>query len=134
MEDKRVVYVELYGRQYPLCLTVLAHEKICKEWGGLEQMAKAMDTEGEQAIPITAKLLHILMEGGAARVKALAWMEGIDAPELPKVPAAETLSGLLVLEDVSMLQNKVFEAIRASRAATVEAEPPKEGKNAETTQ
>ena len=134
MEDERVVYVELYRRQSPLCLTVMAHEKICRQWGGLEQMAKAMDTSGEQAIPITAKLLHILMEGGAARVKALAWMEGIDAPELPKVPAAETLSGLLVLEDVSELQGKVFKAIRASREATVEAEPPKKEKNSETTQ
>lgn len=134
MEDKRVVYVEIYGRQYPLCLTVLAHEKICQEWGGLEQMAKAMDATGEQAIPITAKLLHILMEGGAARIKALAWVEGIDKPTLPEVPAAEMLSALLVLEDVSQLQEKVFVAIRASREATVEAEPPKEEKNAETTQ
>lgn len=134
MEDKRVVYVELYGRQYPLCLTVLAHEKICQQWGGLEQMAKAMDATGEQAISITAKLLHILMEGGTARIKALAWMEGSNNLELPKIPDAEMLSALLVLEDVSQLQERVFAAIRVSREATVEAEPPKEEKNAETTQ
>lgn len=131
--DKRVVYVELYGRWYPLCLTVMAHQKICEAWGGLEQMAKAMDTEGEMAIPITAKLLHIMMEGGNARIRALAWMDGEEVPDLPRVPGAEILSSLLVLEDIGDLQEQVFAAVRASKSSTVEAEPPALEKNGETT-
>ena len=135
MEDKRITYATIAGRKFPLCLTVAAHQKIIDTYGGLQQMAQAM-SEGELGIPQTAKLAHILMEGGTARVKALAWMEGEEPPILHEVPPLETLQELLDMADIKQISNKLFEAIRVSRGVTVEVESKEDNntKNADATQ
>ncbi|MBQ8579347.1 MAG: hypothetical protein IJ448_01480 [Oscillospiraceae bacterium] len=132
-EDKRITYATICGKDYPLCLTVAAEQKIIDTFGGLEAMANRM-TEGEMGIPMTAQLAHILLEGGNKRVKALAWMEGEEA-DTRDVPPLEVLMDVLDLKDANELGSKLFEAIRVSRGVTVEvAEDAEEGKNGETTQ
>lgn len=133
MEDKRITYATICGKEFPLCLTVAAHQKIIDIWGGLQQMAQDM-TGGEESIPKTAKLCHILMEGGAARVKALAWMDGVETPALPTVPDLELLEELMDLKDVKDMSAKAFEAIRVSRGVTVEVAQEDNEKNADATQ
>ena len=133
MMDKRISYATICGKEFPLCLTVAAEQKIIDRFGGLQQMAEAMDS-GEAGIPLIANLAHILLEGGAARVKALAWMEGKEA-NAPEVPKLELLQELLDLKDAEDLAPQLFAAIRVSRGVTVETQEEKnEGKNGETTQ
>ena len=134
MNDKRVVYTNLCGRQYPLCLTVAAQNRICDEFGGLVKMAEAMDKAGERATSVLCQVSTILIEGGIGRMKSLAWMEGKEADEIC-APDSQTLENLLTIAEVSELRDAVFNAITASRQQTVETEPDKStSKNAETTQ
>lgn len=133
MGDKRITYASVCGREYPLCLTVAAEQKIIDTFGGLEEMANKM-SQGEEGIPMTAQLAHILLEGGQKRVKALAWLEGTEA-ETKEVPPLDVLMDALDLKDANELGKKLFEAIKVSRGVTVEvAEDNEEGKNAQTTQ
>lgn len=133
VEDKRITYAKVCGREYPLCLTVAAEQKIIDTFGGLEAMANKM-TEGEKGIPMTAQLAHILLEGGEKRIKALAWMEGEEV-ETQTVPPLEVLMDALDMKDANELGKKLFEAIRVSRGVTVEvADSEEEEKNVETTQ
>lgn len=129
MTDKRVTYAEICGIEYPLCLTVAAEQKIIDTFGGLEIMANRM-SQGEEGIPMTAKLAHILLEGGQKRLKALAWMEGKDV-EAKEIPPLEVLMDALDLKDANELASKLFEAIKVSRGVTVEVD---DEKNGETTQ
>lgn len=132
IEDKRVTYEKICGREYPLCLTVAAHQKIIDRFGGLSEMVNEM--EGEKAVQTAAWLAHTLMEGGAARVKALAWMEGEEAPEI-KVPPLDVLVDAMDLKDVNDLGSRLFVAIRVSRGVTVETDDSENNeKNVSTTQ
>lgn len=132
MDDKRTSYIDLYGKRYPLCLTVSAQERITQTFGGLGKMAAAMDENGEVAVGALADLMHILMCGGRDRAAALAWMAGEEAEAAPQIPECAILKGLLTLEDIKQYQGQLFEAIRLSSGQEVEVDPEK-GKNAETT-
>ena len=133
MQDKRITYVALFGKEYPMCLTVAAEQQLIERFGGLEQVANQM-TDGEAGIPVVAEFAHIMMEGGQKRVKALAWLEGEEAQPLP-VPPMEVLLDALDLADAQYLSGKLLEAVCVSRGVTVEvAEEREEGKNGETTQ
>ena len=133
MEDNRITYAEICGREYPLCLTVAAHQKIIDQFGGLVEMADQMG--GEKSIAQCAWLTHTLIEGGIAREKALAWMEDTEA-QPRKMPTLELLKDAMDLAEAEGLWPVLFGAIRRSRKLTVETDPTEgtEGKNGETTQ
>lgn len=132
MDQDRMQYVDILGKQYPLCFTISAQEQVNKEFGGLSKMFDAIKGDADAAPSAVTDLLHILMVGGAARVKALAWMEG-ETPDLPKLPPREVLKELVTMGDVAALKENVFFAIRRSMERTVEV-APESPKNAETTQ
>lgn len=132
MNDKRTVYIDFFGIQFPLCMTVQAGEEIKEKFGGFENLAGILNDEGVDGLRNWAELLQILMEGGAARVKAIAWLNS-ETVELAKVPDVETLCSILSWGDVSRYQPDIFHAMGVSSQPTVEVAPEK-GKNAEATQ
>lgn len=132
MDDKKTTYIDFYGKQYPLCLTVSAHERINETFGGLSGMAQAMSGKDEAAVGAVANLMHALMLGGQARMKALAWLSG-EKVELPPVPDLDILKGLLTLEDIPKYQQALFDNVALSSAQEVETDPKTE-KNVEATQ
>lgn len=131
-EDKRTTYIDLHGKRYPLCLTVAANEKINDAFGGLKGMSEAMKQDSSKALGLYSDLLHILMEGGENRQKALAWLSGETAACDP-VPPKDILMSLLCIADISAYKAKIMEAIALSSRATVEVEPDN-SKNGNTTQ
>lgn len=134
MEDKRITYAKVCGREYPLCLTVAAHQKIIDKFGGLQEMSNQL--EGETSVAQCAWLTHTLIEGGVAREKALDWMMGTSLATNNEVPDLELLKDAMDLAEVDTLWPVLFGAIRRSRGITVEAEGEEgeEGKNGGTTQ
>ncbi|MBD5169242.1 MAG: hypothetical protein HDT20_03860 [Oscillibacter sp.] len=81
----KVSYIELLGKQYPMCFSLTAATEMDKAFGGLESLAKRMQTGGlaEQAETIN-KALEILMKAG--RTYAVA--AGMEVPDpLPCSPA-----------------------------------------------
>lgn len=130
MNDDRTTYIDFFGQQYPLCLTVLASQKITERFGGIEALGKALEAGGADGLTTWAELLHILMEGGAGRVKAIAWLNGEDVAT-PSVPDLETITQILSWSDVSAFGSALWTAMGVSTQTTVETEPEK---NAEATQ
>lgn len=132
IDDKKTTYIDFYGKKYPLCLTVSAHERINDTFGGLAGMAQVMSEKDEAAVGAVANLMHALMIGGQSRIKALAWLSGENA-DVPSVPDLEILKGLLTLEDIPKYQQALFDNVALSSAQEVEVAPETE-KNGEATQ
>ncbi len=128
----RIEYVDLLGKQYPLCFTISAQEQVNKEFGGLSQMFDAIKKDSDAAAPVMITLLHILMIGGAARTKALAWMSD-ETPDLPKLPSKDDLKDLMTIGEIAAIKEHIFRTIRRSMERTVEVAPDSR-KNGETTQ
>ncbi len=131
MTDERLTTLNFFGREYPLCLTVLAQQQVQDEWGSLDALSELLTQTGAEAMTGWCQLLRILMEGGAARVKALAWMAGQESDELPPIPEIETLTKIIGWADIAAFGPVIMAAIGGSTQQTVEAAPEK---NAETTQ
>lgn len=125
IRDDRTTYLDFFGREYPLCLTVLASDAITKEFGGYEALTAALNS-GVDSLGEWAKLIHILMDGGTARVKSISWLNGEEA-DLPDVPDQETIRSILSWGDIQRDKKTIFEAISGSTTPTVEAEPGKNG-------
>ncbi len=133
MEDKRLVYIDFFGVNFPLCLTVLAQEKIAEDYGSTTKLLEALDDEEnsfDDGLTHWINLLHYLMEGGVARVKMLAFLHGEEA-SAPVVPTVDQLKEIIGWSEVRAYTTAIFGAMGVSTAQTVEAEPQK---NAETTQ
>lgn len=131
MKDERLTTLNFFGREYPLCLTVLAQQQVQDEWGSLDALSELLTHTDADAMTGWCHLLRILMEGGAARVKALAWMAGQEPEELPPIPEMDTLTKIMGWADIAAFGPVIMAAIGGSTQQTVEAAPEK---NAETTQ
>lgn len=132
MRDDRTVYYDFYGKRYPLCLTVLASNEIDTQFGSFDGMSDAI-SGGVSSIGAWAQLLHILMEGGSARVKAIAFLNGESAADLPAVPELDVVKTILSWEDIQRDGQTIMNAILKGRQPTVEVAPDM-GKNVEATQ
>lgn len=132
MEDKRLVYIDFFGVNFPLCLTVMAQDKIAEDYGSTIKLLDALDDEENSldGLKHWINLIHYLMEGGVARVKALAFLRGEEA-DVPAVPTVDQLKAIIGWSDVRAYTTAIFGAIGVSTATTVEAEPEK---NVATTQ
>ena len=131
MEDKRVAYVDFYGKQYPLCLTVSAKEKIAECYGSVNNMLSLLRKGGEGVGKVYADFFYALMCGGRDRLRVLAWMVGTEV-DPPEVPSQERLRDFLTTGDINYIQDELFTALHLSTASTVEVDS-NDGKNAETT-
>lgn len=130
-EDKRTTYIDIYGKQYPMCLTVSANERINQTFGGLSKMGEIMEEDGENAVGTMVDLIHILLCGGRDRVKALAWLDG-ETVDTPEVPESAILKDMISLRELGEFKYKAYEAMGVSTERMVEVEQ-ETGKNAETT-
>lgn len=130
--DDRTVYLDFYGKEYPLCMTVLASNEVDTQFGSFAAMSDAI-SRGVESLGDWAQLLHILMEGGSARVKALAFLNGEEVGNLPNVPDLDTIKTILSWEDIQQDKQVIIDAIVKSKQSTVEVAPDTE-KNVETTQ
>ena len=125
MTDNRIVYAELMGQQYPMCLTVSADALIVEEFGSMQEMWAAL--KGEHAADVVdtyVELSAILLEGGRDRVNTLAKLQG-EAPALPPVFNLRENWGILTQPELTELTNAALRAFVAGRSRTVEAVPPK---------
>lgn len=117
----KLTYITLRGEQHPLCYNLYAIERMCDEFGGLEEMSAAVSSEktGEQ-VRAVGKVLKILMDGGRAYCAEMA----IDMPKPIANPAA-----LIDVTSPETVQ-AIFSAIGGGKETEIEVA----SKNAATTQ
>lgn len=130
LEDNRVTYISIMGKRFPLCFTVAAQERVNREFGGLVKMFDSLGKDADGAPSAMVALLHILMEGGAARERAISRMNGSTA-DIASVPDLDALKNLVTVGDVNTYKKTIFQAIQNATSVTVEVEPEK---NVKTTQ
>lgn len=110
----RTSYIELLGRNYPLCLSLSAAEELVNAFGSLDAMADLLD--GQDISKMTKAvdtILSVLMKAG--RIYAQALGEEVP-PELPCRPA-----DLIDVREQHAVQS-IFNAMRSDTERTVEAD------------
>ena len=114
-------YISLRGERHPLCYNLLAVEEICDEFGSLDGMSEAINSNDQgKMISAVGKVLKALMDGGRAYCQEM----DIELPRPIRNPSA-----LIDVTDPETVK-AVFTTITAGKETTVEATP----KNAEATQ
>lgn len=117
----KLSYIELLGKQYPVCLSLTAYEKILEEFCSFEGMANALTSESELEVARSVRtLLPILMQAG--KIYAAAIGEQVP-PDLPCSPA-----DLIDIRDPAAIR-QIFRAVKNDTGRSVEAVP----KNGEAT-
>ena len=118
----KVSYIELLGKQYPMCFSLKAATEMDEAFGGLESLGKRLQT-GSLAKQMAAinKALEILMKAGRTYAAAA----GMEVPDsLPCSPAY-----LIDVTDGAAVK-AIFSAISNDTEREVETVP----KNAEAAQ
>lgn len=136
-----MVSVVIRGKEFPLCLTVAALDKINDKCGGLKQLGQFMDGKDPQyiicpgdeddhdatadadlskVVSNTAWLLGLLIQEGEENRLAISHFDGEPA-ERCTVPDVEVLSHLLTIASVRKYRTAVFQAINESMKQEIEA-------------
>lgn len=112
----KLTYITLRGEQHPLCYNLYAIERMCDEFGGLDEMSDAVssDNTGEQ-IRAVGKVLKILLDGGRAYCAEMA----IDMP-----PAIANPSAVIDASSPEAIK-AIFSAINGDKETEIEVQ----GKN-----
>lgn len=110
----KISYINLCGKDYPLVFSLAATEKICEEFGDLDGMQKALDSDNMvKKLSATDRVLSILMDAGHVYCSAM----GIEVPEkLPCRPA-----DVLDISDPSAISS-IFKAIASDTKRDVETQ------------
>lgn len=132
-----MVEVEIRGKQFPLCLTVAALDKVNAKCGGIGGIGKFLDgtnDEGEtdfsQSMCNTAWLLGLLIQEGEENRLVCARCDGEQA-ERRAVPDATAIGHLLTVASAKKYKMVVVAAVNESLTQEIEAANPKNGKSAE---
>lgn len=119
------VYINLAGREYPLCYSWRASKLLREKFGSMDAMSDALHGKGEKGekkIVASADainyVLKILLEAGRIAAKEM----GNDVPEQIKAEPIDLIHGM----DASPIL-KIYETITAHSRRTVEAEAKNAG-------
>lgn len=130
-----MVQVEIRGKQFPLCLTVAALDKVNEKCGGLTNIPKFLDgnengtADSSRALCNTAWMLGLLIQEGEENRLIMARFDG-EKTERREVPDAEAVRHLLTMASARKYRTAVYEAVTESMTQEIEALYPKNGESA----
>lgn len=117
---ERVVYHEVAGESYPLCLTTKALKTIYEEFGDVSDLEGMIEGKSPlEQLDIAIWLLELLMEQGAAYVRL------VGKKETPKPLTMEELSILVSIEEIEPTVTKVYTAINIGMKSKIQVESQK---------
>lgn len=132
-----MVTVEIRGKEFPLCLTVAAVDKVNEKCGSISSIGAFLDGKdsGEKfelgrAMYNTAWLLGLLIQEGEENRLINARFDG-EKTERREVPDADALCHLLTVGTTRKYRDAVITAVNESLAQDIEASHSKNAKNAE---
>lgn len=133
--NDRITYINIMGRECPLCLTVSATKAFRSAFGvGIRKIDQLMNItdDGENVDMVLGnmlQILQILLNGGRNAIQCRARMAGDEVPEIPAF-TADDLMNIYTLADIGELSKKIMAAISDSYRQEIEAEPVKNGAEA----
>lgn len=127
-----MVKVMIRGKEFPLCLTVAALDKINEKCGGLSELESFLNGSGDvsKAFHNTAWMLALLIEEGEKNRIVCERFDGKDA-ERNDLPGYEQLCSMVMIRTMMGYRNEVYNAIYDSMKKEIEASYPKNVEHAE---
>lgn len=125
--------VTICGKEYPLCMTVEAFDRITQACGGMDKIGGYLDGDGDirKMVTHTAFVLAVLLREGEENRRLLASFYADGDTEARKVPTEAELRQLLTPRQLVPLRPAVIAAINDSLRQEVEAASAKNGDGAE---
>lgn len=128
--NDRITYINIMGREYPMCLTVGATKVFRNVFNiGIKNIDQLMELaeDGENVDYVLGnmlQILRILLNGGRDAVRCRARMAGEEVPEIPTF-STDDLLNIYTLADIGDLTQKIMIAISASYRQEIESKPVK---------
>lgn len=137
MIDKYVVWTDIKGKKFPLCLTVGSAEVLEKEFGTIDAVGKSVvehADKGELAemLRVILTALRPLVEAGKAYLAETAVFSGEKLEETADFPADDVLLAILSGTEIVAIWSDVFKALQGGTSRDVEVAPDNSPKNGET--
>lgn len=134
---KRLTYIEIVGKIYPMSFSLMATKKIAQKYGSVKDFLKNINTEEseEKTISVISEVLELLISQGCAYKNY--FEKDVPAPDnapiidgkwtpLPK----EALEIALGISDLAIAADKIAECMDAGEKKEVEGKENK-SKNVE---
>ncbi len=137
---KRLTYIEIVGKIYPMSFSLMATKKIAQKYGSVKDFLKNINTEGseEKTISVISEVLELLISQGCAYKN---YFEK-DAPAPDNAPIIdgkwtplpkEALEIALGISDLAIAADKIAECMNEGEQKEVEGKENK-SKNVEAGQ
>lgn len=136
MDDKYIVWTNIRGKKFPLCLTIGAADALEKSFGSVnaatESVVKQADSDELSGMLRTVlTILRPLTSAGKNYLEKNAAFLGEKPEKLPELPADDVLLDILSGEEIVQIWADVVRAVRGGASREVEVAPDKDPKNAE---
>lgn len=127
-----MVKVNIRGKEFPLCLTVAALDKINDKCGGLSELHTFLyGTDNlSEAFRNTAWLLALLLEEGEKNRIVCSQFDGAHVEEI-NLPDCEDLCSMVTIHTMMRYRVAALQAIEQSMSQDIEASYPKNVESAE---
>lgn len=127
-----MVKVKIRGKEFPLCLTVAALDKVNEKCGGLSKLSDFMSGYGNAAKATynIAWMLGLMISEGEENRLITARFEG-EQTSRKEVPDSAAICHFMTPGELRKYRTAVYEAVNESLQQEIEAEHPKNGENAE---
>ena len=124
--------VTIRGKEFPLCLTVAALDKINEKCGGLNELTNFLlgSNDLSKAFYNTAWMLVLLIQEGEKNRQVCNNFSG-QTVEPAELPTYEQLCSMVTIHTMMSYRSNCLEAIRESMHQDIEASYPKNVENAE---
>lgn len=127
-----MVKVNIRGKEFPLCLTVAALDKINEKCGGLSELTEFLSGSGDlgKSFRNTAWLMALLIEEGEKNRRVCSQFDGnpVDSTDLPDY---EQLCAMCTIHTMMGYRSVALDAISASMHQDIEASHTKNVESAE---
>lgn len=139
--EKRTVYIEIGGKEYPLRFSIGASKAIAEKFGSFEEMTEKIKSDGNaEAIEAIVWIMALLVEQGCA-------YKNLFESDVPKPDNAPVKDGKYIpitkeyleigmdLSDMAEIKTKIFEALSGGKKRDIKSKVKDDGspKNAEAT-
>lgn len=137
MNDKYIVWTNIKGKKFPLCLTVAAANAIEKQFGSVGQVGKSVAEHAEkdelgEMMRVILTALRPLAEAGRNYLAASAAFSGVEPETVDELPSDDTLQAILSGTEIVEIWGDVANALRGGSSREVEAAPDNSAKNGES--
>lgn len=118
----RIEYIEIEGKNYPLCFSLGAMEELADTYGGAQELVKKLGSAVEFGAYV--KALSVLMKYGVARVRRT-------EEDVPDALSIEELRLILDVEDYPRIIMAVNNAMNKAQGHEIKGKPNGKGKKKE---